>query len=148
MPSLKHNLRFLFHGEVIFRFREIHFLIFQTILSTSKVVTSGWLLAYEVEYIFKYIFWTVNHLVMKIGQLKDIVTGNNFRTHIKWFGGLTLKSMPSLIYQPTAKNSKTTFDDFLFFYFFEDVRHESTKNDKHHLLKHFRTHQIIVLSKS
>ena len=85
---------------------------------------------------------------MKIGQLKDIVTGNNFRTHIKWFGGLTLKSMPSLIYQPTAKNSKTTFDDFLFFYFFEDVRHESTKNDKHHLLKHFRTHQIIVLSKS
>ena len=41
---------------------------FETIPSTSKVVTSWWISAHEVDDIFKYILLILSHLVMKPGK--------------------------------------------------------------------------------
>ena len=54
----------------------------QTIPSTSKTVTSWWLLPYETEYIVEYTFWILNHLVVKLGQLTDKKSGEIFSENL------------------------------------------------------------------
>ena len=44
-----------------------------TVPSTPKVMTSWWLLEYELEYTFEYIFWVADNLVIKQGPIIDIV---------------------------------------------------------------------------
>ena len=39
-------------------------------------MTSLRVLVHEIENIFEYVFWTVNHLDMKLVQVVDIVMGN------------------------------------------------------------------------
>ena len=86
--------------------RYIRFLLFSTITSTSKVVTSWWVLMQEVQYVFEHIFWIVNHLFMKLIQLIDTVQGN--------FSGNILHDLEDwvfspghfLIYQPNSINQK------------------------------------------
>ena len=56
----------------------VQFSMLQTIPSTSKTVTSWWLLPYETEYIVEYTFWILNHLVVKLGQLIDKKSGEIF----------------------------------------------------------------------
>ena len=80
---------------------------FYTISSTSKVVTSWCVLAHEVEYIFEFIFWIVNHLIMKLGKLPHM--GNIFKKYFAWFVGLGPKSRPLIIYQPTTIYRKTNY---------------------------------------
>ena len=48
------------------------------------------------------IFWIVYHLVMKLSQQKNKVVASIFRKNFSWFGGLSSKSRPILIYQPLA----------------------------------------------
>ena len=87
--SLKENLRiFSFRGKVMFRSLDIQILIFVTILSISKTVTSWWVMALFVECISECIYWIENHLVMKLVQLVDIAKGNIFRKYFGWFVGL------------------------------------------------------------
>ena len=89
VESLKQNLRiFSFRGKVMFRSLDIQILIFVTILSISKTVTSWWVMALFVECISECIYWIENHLVMKLVQLVDIAMGNIFRKYFGWFVGL------------------------------------------------------------
>ena len=67
-------------------------------------------ISHNVEYIFEYIFWIVNHWIMKLGQLIVIVTGNNFITCFAWFGKLGPKSRLSLVYQPTTSKIQLWWD--------------------------------------
>ena len=45
---------------------------------------------------------------MKLEQLMDIDMGNISKKNFRYFGRLSTKSAPFLIYQPTAINQKTT----------------------------------------
>ena len=82
--------------------------LFKTILWISEVVTSWWVLAHEVKYIFENVFSIVNDLVMELGQLIDVIVGNVFRKYYGWFGGVGTKSIPVLVFQATAINQKIT----------------------------------------
>ena len=91
-------ITFNFHGKVTFRSCVIRFLIFQTIPSISKVVTSWWLFAHEVENYFENISWIVNRLlVLKLSELIDIVMDNVIKECFAWFGGPDPKSRQSKI---------------------------------------------------
>ena len=76
---LRHLRTFIFHEKVMFHSLNNPFFIFWTIPTTMKVLGSWWISAEHVEYIFKNILWIVNHLVIKLGQLIDLVMGSNFR---------------------------------------------------------------------
>ena len=102
--------------------------------STSKVVTSWWVLTQDVQNIFKYIFWIVNHLDMKLDRLISIVTGNIFWQNLVLFKGLGLKSRSFLIYHPTPINRKLIMTNLLFLLFLR-VSTEMIKNYKNHRLK-------------
>ena len=71
-----------------------------------------WILAYEVDYIFEFIFWVVNYLVKRLSQLTDMVMGNVFRKYFLGFEELAPKPRPFLIYQPTAINQKQIMKKF------------------------------------
>ena len=84
---------FLFHGKVIFPSRDhvFHFFFFQFfkfhVLNHSinyQNCGTTWVLALEIEYIFEYIFWITNHLVMKHNQLIAIVIRNIFQKKFAW----------------------------------------------------------------
>lgn len=47
-------------------------------------------------------FWIADHLVVKIGQLIDIIISNVLSKIFAWFCGLGSKSRPFLDYQPVA----------------------------------------------
>ena len=80
-------------------------------------------------------------------ELIDGTMGNIFRKYFEWFGGLGLKSGPFLISDlPTYCNfSKSTYDEFVVFCFFEDV-HWDDRNSKYHLLIMKKLHYIANLS--
>ena len=94
--------------------RYIRFLLFSTITSTSKVVTSWWVLMQEVQYVLEHIFWIVNHLFMKLIQLIATVQGN--------FSGNILHDLEDwvfspglfLIYQPNSINQKSNIMSLCF----------------------------------
>ena len=58
-------------------------------------------------WVFEYIFWTVNHLVMKFGKLIDIVINIVFR---KYF--ILSNLSPSLIFQLGLKGQVLIFQIF------------------------------------
>ena len=92
MQSLKHKLRIVwYHGKFMFLSWDITFIIFPIIPSSSKVVTSWWILSQEGKNIFEYISWIINHFVMKLGQLIDIVKDNNLKKIFAWLGELCFK---------------------------------------------------------
>ena len=43
-----------------------------------EIILAWWVLAHKTEYSFQYIFWIINHLVMKLDQYRDIPMGNIF----------------------------------------------------------------------
>ena len=117
-------------GKVMFCFWDIEFFIFWNIQPTFKILTSWWVLTHELKYIFEYIFAITNQLVMKIGQLVDLVMGNIFRKYFAWFGELGSKSRPFLIYHNQKPiNMSLRFLNFL------QLCNEAIKNRKHDLLK-------------
>ena len=65
-------------------------------------------------YFGSYILWIVIYLVMKRGWLIDTLMGNIFTKYFGWLGGLSPKSSPFLIYQPTAINQKAITASLLF----------------------------------
>ena len=64
---------------ILFILAIIQFCIFLPIPSTSNFVVSWWVLSCNVEFIFEYIFRFLNHLVMKLEQLIDLVMDKVFR---------------------------------------------------------------------
>ena len=86
------------------------------------LATLWWILAHEAKYSLEYIYWIVNYLVIKLGQLIDIHGLYSqdciLRENFLWFGGLFSIPKPFLI----------------FFFFFLKVCTETIKN-KHYLLK-------------
>lgn len=56
-------------------------------------------LAFEVEYMFEYILWIINHFAVKLGQIINKVMGNIF-------GELDPNSKPFFIYQNFKKSTK------------------------------------------
>ena len=89
-------------------------LIFCIISSTTKVVTSRWAFPHMIEYIIEYIFQIVNHLVMKFGQIRNIIYGKCFRKYVARFAGLVPEPRPLLNYQQpnTIKNQFCWVCDF------------------------------------
>ena len=61
--------------SVLEMFNFSYFNNFSIVPATPKVMTSRWLLKYEVEYNFDYIFWAPNNLVIKHGPTIDIIMG-------------------------------------------------------------------------
>ena len=104
----------IFIPYYIWYLRYIRFLLFSTITSTSKVVTSWWVLMQEVQYVLEHIFWIVNHLFMKLIQLIATVQGN--------FSGNILHDLEDwvfspglfLIYQPNSINQKSNIMSLCF----------------------------------
>ena len=72
--------------------------MFQAIPLISKTGTLQWVLALKLENIFDYIFWTVNHMILKLSQVMDIVVGIVIVNIFGWFGGLGIKSRPFSVY--------------------------------------------------
>ena len=70
---------FLSYGNVIFRFWDINVFMFETVLTTWRVVVSWWELAHEVEHVLEYNFWISNNLDIKLRQLISIIMGNIFK---------------------------------------------------------------------
>ena len=89
-------------------------LIFCIISSTTKVVTSRWAFPHMIEYIIEYIFQIGNHLVMKFGQIRNIIYGKCFRKYFARFAGLIPEPRPLLNYQQpnTIKNQCCWVCDF------------------------------------
>ena len=100
----------------------------------------------KVEYIFKYIFWIENHLVMKLGQIIVIVANNILKKIIVWFGGLHSRSKTFLIYYPTTINQKPNL--ILQLFTILKVCTETIKNSEHHLLKINRSHYFVILNQN
>ena len=118
---------FLSYGNVIFRFWDINVFMFETVLTTWRVVVSWWELAHEVEHVLEYNFWISNNLDIKLRQLISIIMGNIFKKKCTWFGGLDSRSKPFSIYQLTTVYQKTNYDEIIFFYFFESVHWDVIK---------------------
>ena len=78
--------------------------------------------------------WIINHWVMKLGQLMDIVNGNIFKKYFAWFNWLGSKSRGFLIYHPTAITQKSAMMSFWFLNNLKTSNKAITKS-KHHLLK-------------
>ena len=76
---------------------EIYF--FETILPPLKVLTSWLGFPGKYELIFEHIFWILIYLIMKLGQVTDLVISNSFRKYFVWFGELGHKFRPFLICQ-------------------------------------------------
>lgn len=54
------------------------FLAFTGPKRVLEIILAWWVLVHKTEYSFQYIFWIINHLVMKLGQYRDIAMGNIF----------------------------------------------------------------------
>ena len=74
-------------------------MIFCIISSTTKVVTSRWAFAHMVQYIIEYIVRIGNHLVIKFGQIINIIYGKCFSKYVARFAGLVPEPRPLLNYQ-------------------------------------------------
>ena len=134
MLSLIHNLRtFLFHEKLLFRSLELsNFLHFKHFPIIYKVVTSWWVLVDELENILECILWILNHLVMKSGH--HVVVGNFHWKYFAWFGGLSPKSEPYLIYQTTVINLKLFMAFCMWFFTFSKVVIETIEYSKYLLI--------------
>ena len=126
---------------LLLRFSNFHILIHSFKLPTCDIMVS-------ISTFFEYIFWFVSHLVMKLSQLTDIITGNIFRKSFAWYGGLGPgpRFRPSLIYQPTAVNQ--IMISLWIFTLSLMMCTETIKNGEDDFTKMNRSHYITILSKS
>ena len=131
---------------------EIYFLYFKTIPSTLKVVNKGsvhfWIYTaqkmnfsikdfvsketlFKLHFLCSDVFWIVNYLIIKRGELINIAMRNVFRKYFAWFRGLGPKSGSFFICQPTEINpischwSVSVFPENIrkpdFFWYFQGV---------------------------
>ena len=123
-------------------FLHIQFSIFQTFLSATKVVTSWLILIQKVENIFKSIFWIINHLIVKLGQLIHIVM-----SVFVWFMNFVCLEDGFLIQDhftlPVYCNwSKTNYEEFVVFYSLEGV-HWDNQNKETSFTNKLTGHNIL-----
>lgn len=131
---------FVFCGKVML-FLRYCFLLFQTIPSPSRVVTSCW-----VEYTFEYVFWIIHQLVMKFTEITDKVMANFCQKYFAWLGELNPEFRPFLIYQHTTF-IRTPIMVSLCILTLWKVSTQIIKNKQHHL-KTNRSNYTVIETKS
>ena len=68
----------LYHGNSLYHFKSFHnFENYDNMMGLDRVV-----------FIFKYIVWTVNYLLMKLDQAISMAMSNIFARYFVWFGGV------------------------------------------------------------
>ena len=104
--KFKNLMIFLFHRNMMFHSWEIQYFVFQTISSTSELVTS-WRVLNKAKFFFEYICWILSHLCghKTWSTKRQSHISNSFRKYFAWFGGQGRKSRSFLIYQPTTAKS-------------------------------------------
>ena len=96
--------------------------------------------AQEVENNFEIIFWTVNNLVMKTGELVHILD-NIFRQYFTWSEELGTKSRPFWYFHLLQVIKNLMSFRFLTI---SKVCTETNKNSKNNLLKTNRLHNTAI----